>query len=161
MTARTRDIAAAALTLRQAGGLRPVAAALLALAGWACAANALAQSAPSPCPAAEQVSAADLVGLWRAEFPGHAGVTLLLEPNPRWEGSLAGELQRAGKRAEVSGDVADGEFTLEESEDGRSISGIWAGAITEGSCGREIRGAWSGPDDGPPRAFVLRRIGAW
>jgi hypothetical protein len=132
---------------------------LLALAA---AAPGLAQTAAAgapPCPPAAQVTQKDLLGLWRAEFPGHAGVSLLLEPNPRWEGSLAGQLLRAGARSEVSGDVERGEFMLEESDDGTRISGTWAGDVVEGSCGREIRGTWHGPQDGPGREFILRWLG--
>jgi hypothetical protein len=128
-----------------------------------CVASAAAQpvgtQAPQ-CPTAVQVTQRDLLGLWRAEFPGHDGVSLLLEPNPRWEGSLAGQLIRAGVKSEVSGDVERGEFTMEESDDGTRISGTWIGDVVEGSCGREIRGVWQGPQDGPARDFVLRWIGA-
>jgi len=138
---------------------RPGPALLLALcAALSWPGQAAASGAPR-CPAATQVTPQDLLGLWRAEFPGHAGISLLLEPNPRWEGSLAGQLLRAGAKAEVSGDIERGEFTMEESDDGTRISGTWIGDVVEGSCGREIRGAWQGPQDGPARDFVLRWIG--
>ena len=141
--------------LRRRAGPLPLLA-LCAALSWA---PLAAASGPSRCRAAAQVTQADLLGLWRAEFPGHAGVSLLLEPNPRWEGSLAGQLLRTGVKSEVSGDVERGEFTLEESDDGTRISGTWIGDIVEGSCGKEIRGTWHGPQDGPGRTFVLRWLG--
>ena len=133
--------------------MKRAAALLLAL----CAAHAWAQ-APA-CPAASDIAQAQMVGLWRAEFEGLAqGATLLLEKHPEYEGSIAGGINRNGERGVVSGDVDNGEFNLEESADGKRISGVFTGEVVEGSCGREIRGTWRPEDDTPERAFVLRRI---
>ena len=70
---------------------------------------------------------------------------------------MRGALNREGERAQVAGDLDDGEFTLEESADGSDIAAVWLGDVVEGSCGREIRGTWKA--DGDPRQFqfVLRK----
>jgi len=126
---------------------------LLACAG----SGGLAQQA-APCPGAQDVPPAQLVGLWRAEFEGRAqGATLLLEPHPRYALSLSGEINRNGERARVSADLEGGEFTLEESSDGVRISASWAGNLVEGSCGREIRGTREA-GGGPAERFTLRKL---
>ena len=128
------------------------------LALWlllAAGAPALAQPA---CPHASEVSAVHLLGLWRAELDGQGhGGTLLLEKHPLYALSVSGTINRDGARSKLSGDVEDGEFTLEESADGVRIAAAWIGEVVEGSCGREIRGEWrrDGADAGTP--FVLRK----
>lgn len=127
-----------------------LALALLAVAGQ----PALAQDCPGPA----QLQPRHLVGLWRAEFAGGSGATLLLEPHPRYAASLAGEVNRNGVRARVAGDLDEGEFTLEESADGVRIDAAWLGEVVEGSCGREIRGTWQATGATAARAFTLRRL---
>ena len=126
---------------------------LLALA----CAGALAQD-KAACPHASEVTQADLLGLWSAEFAGtgHVG-TLLMEKHPLYAESVSGAVNRNGERRRIAGDVDDGDFTLEESVNGRNISATWLGEVVEGSCGREIRGSWQ-PEGGAPHAFVLRRL---
>jgi hypothetical protein len=120
-----------------------------------CAGAAGAQDA---CPHASEVGQAQMLGLWRAELDGggHAG-TLLLEKHALYAESFSGTINRNGERRPVSGELEDGEFTLEESSDGVRIAATWLGELVEGSCGREIRGTWT--LDGQPsgRAFVLRK----
>ena len=59
----------------------------------------------------------------------------------------------------LAGDVHKGEFTLEESADGKRISAVWTGDVVEGSCGKEIRGTWQEEKDPPrPYPFVLRKM---
>lgn len=135
--------------------------AVLAVAQAACAA-ALAQNAAQiaagACPKAAEVGQRHLLGLWRAEFEGLAqGATLLLEPHPDLAESVSGAINRDGERAQLAGDVDEGEFTLEESANGTNISAVWLGDVVEGSCGREIRGSWKA--EGNPRQwpFVLRK----
>ena len=127
----------------------------LALALLACAAPAIAQV---ECPHASEVTAAHLLGLWRAEFAGqgHAG-TLLLEKHALYAESVSGTLNRNGDRSRLAGDVEDGEFTLEESADGVHIAATWLGEVVEGSCGREIRGSWKAERDTQSQPFVLRK----
>ena len=115
-------------------------------------------TASPACPASAEVHHEHLLGLWRAEFEGLAqGATLLLEKHPELADSVRGAINRDGARAEVAGDVDEGEFTLEESVNGINISATWQGAVTEGSCGREIRGTWQAESDRRARNFVLRK----
>ena len=118
-----------------------------------------APAVPDPsCPAAADVQPQALLGLWHAEVEGSPrGATLLLEPHPRYAGSLSGEINRNGERARLAADLDAGEFTLEESSDGVHISATWLGDVVEGSCGREIRGSWQ-PEGGTAHPFMLRRL---
>ena len=118
----------------------------------------LAAGAQTACPHASEVRQADMIGLWRAEFDGqgHAG-TLLLEKHAIYTESISGFINRDGQRSQLAGDVEDGEFTLEESADGKRIAATWIGEVVEGSCGREIRGTWTAEGDTKARAFVLRK----
>ncbi len=118
------------------------------------------------CPANADLTVRDLLGNWRAEFPGSAGsgAHLVLEGNPDWPGSLAGRIRRegpAGREARVAGDLEDGTFTLEESNDGVRIDAVWVGQPVEGRCGREIRGTWRAGGQEAGRDFVLRRVTGW
>jgi hypothetical protein len=124
--------------------------------------SALAQTVAAPvaiaCPKAHEVAQIHLLGLWRAEFDGLAqGATLLLENHPELADSVRGRINRDGERAEVAGDVDEGEFTLEESVNGVNISATWMGDVVEGSCGREIRGTWQAERDRRAHSFVLRK----
>lgn len=138
--------------------------AVLAWLAAACVASpAFAQdagrTASPPCPKAENITRQHLLGLWRAEFEGlPQGATLLLEVHPEFARSLRGAINRNGDKAQLAGDIEDGEFTLEESANGTNISAVWLGDVVEGSCGREIRGAWKA--EGQPRQFqfVLRKL---
>jgi len=134
---------------------------LLAALAAACL-NAAAQSArdavAAACPKAAQTTHRHLIGLWHARFEGLAqGATLLLEQHPELAESVRGAINRNGERAEVAGDVDDGEFTLEESTNGTNISATWTGDVVEGSCGREIRGTWQAEGDTREIPFVLRK----
>ena len=111
------------------------------------------------CPHASEVKQEHLLGLWRAEFEGKAqGATLLIEKHPMFALSLRGAINRNGERAQLAGDVEDGEVTLEESANGSNISAVWLGDVVEGSCGREIRGAWKAEGDARQFQFVLRKL---
>ncbi|TWO69810.1 hypothetical protein FN976_18510 [Caenimonas sedimenti] len=103
---------------------------------------------------------AHLLGLWRAEFQGlWQGATLLFEKHPEDEGRLTGSINRNGQRSQLAADVDKGEFSMEESDDGRRISAVWTGDLVEGSCGKEIRGVWQEEKDPPkPHRFVLRKM---
>jgi hypothetical protein len=125
---------------------------------FALVAVAAAAHAQAPCPAPADVQPLDLVGLWRAEFEGGGGATLLLEPHREYAQSLSGEVNRNGERARVAADLDDGAFTLEESVDGQRIAATWQGDLVADSCGREIRGTRSGGWD-RSLPFVLRRLG--
>ena len=133
---------------------------LLAALAAACL-NAAAQTArddAAACPKAAETTHRHLIGLWHARFEGLAqGATLLLEQHPELAESVRGAINRNGERAEVAGDVDDGEFTLEESANGTNISATWTGDVVEGSCGREIRGTWRAEGDPREVPFVLQK----
>jgi len=135
---------------------------LVAIAQTACAVAVAqhneTQAIPTACPPAPEVAQRHLLGLWRAEFEGLTqGATLLLERHPEHFGSVRGAINRNGERAEVAGDVEDGEFVLEESVNGVNISATWLGDVVKGSCGREIRGTWQAEGSQRAIGFVLRK----
>lgn len=114
--------------------------------------------AAADCPPADEVTAAHMLGLWRAEFEGSwHGATLLLEKHPEYGGSFRGAINRDGEKAKLAGDVVEGEFTLEESVDGTRIAATWLGDVVDGSCGREVRGTWKAEGSATERGFVLRK----
>ena len=142
--------------------------AVLVVAACALPAVAAAQEAVAPtsptsptspaCPRAAEVSQGHLLGLWRAEFEGmRQGATLLLEKHPEFTESVRGAINRGGDRAQLAGDVEEGEFSLEESVNGVNISAVWLGDVVEGSCGREIRGSWQAEGAQQSWPFVLRK----
>ena len=130
--------------------------------GWlgaaCCLLPAAALAQPAACPAPHELGQRQLLGLWRAQLDGAPAATLLLEPHPEYSEGVRGAVNRSGVRAAVSGDVDEGEFTLEESADGQRISATWLGEVVEGSCGREIRGTWRSGSDEATRPFVLRKL---
>jgi hypothetical protein len=131
----------------------------LVATGLALSALPLTAVAQAPaCPKAAEVSQQHLLGLWRAEFEGLSqGATLLLEKHPELAESVRGAINRNGEKAQLAGDVDDGEFTLEESVNGVNISATWLGDVVEGSCGMEIKGTWQSAHDSKAHAFVLRK----
>jgi len=100
---------------------------------------------------------ADLVGTWQATIEGLPAATLQLANHPEFAGTVRGHLERDGKRIELSGDVDDGDLTLEESANGRNISATWLGEVVDASCGREIRGTWKAEGTPAERPFVLKK----
>ena len=113
--------------------------------------------AQAPCPLPGEVEPKHLLGVWKAEVQGSWDlVTVRLEPHPEYAQSFRGTLEREGGRAQVAGDLEDGDFTLEESADGKHIAATWLGELVEGSCGREIRGTWTRDGETAGRGFVLR-----
>ncbi|WP_232727713.1 hypothetical protein [Acidovorax sp. 69] len=111
-----------------------------------------------------------LQGLWHAELQGAApdakpiAATLRLGPHPELAQSVRGTAQHQGVTAQVSGDIDEGDLTLEESINGTNISATWTGRVVDGSCGKEIRGTWNNANPTPttPSApFVLRKQAAW
>ena len=139
--------------------MRPRTLALLLAQAICLAASAQdpSQAAAWACPKATEVTEQHLLGLWRAEFQGLEGATLLLEKHPESNEGVRGAINRNGERADVTGDVDDGEFTLEESVNGVNVSATWSGDVVEGSCGHEIRGVWKAEGDPRQFHFVLRK----
>ena len=122
----------------------------------------------SACPRSADMTHQHLQGLWNAQLDGGAatGALLRLGPHPELGASVRGTVQRANATAQVTGDVHEGELTLEESTDGQRISATWLGTVVEGSCAREIRGTWSPASTDttatpPTTPFVLRKQIGW
>jgi hypothetical protein len=110
------------------------------------------------CMPADEVSASQMLGLWRAEFEDRGpGATVLLEAHPEFAGNFRGAVNRDGERRQLAGDIDDGDLTLEESADGVHIAAVWVGEMIEGSCGREVRGAWKAEGAPGSRQFILRK----
>ena len=126
-----------------------------ALVAMLLAGRALAQA---PCPLPGEITTGMLLGTWRAELPGDWDTaTLTLVPHPEFAESFHGTLQRGSRTWQVAGDYDEGDFTLEESADGRRIAAAWVGEIVDGSCGREIRGTWTRDGETAGGPFVLRK----
>ena len=129
--------------------------------------GATAQTVPAACTAPADILPVHLYGTWLAQVDGsHVGpVTIRLEKHPELAGSVSGQLERAGVRAQVSGDVDNGDFTLEESSDGQRISATWIGQVVDASCGKEIKGIWTTANETannqPGHPFVLQKQGGW
>jgi hypothetical protein len=114
------------------------------------------------CPAPTEVSALHLYGTWQAQWDGgDTPATLTLGRNAEHPDGLRGSLRRGTVQALVAGDVDAGDFTLEESTDGRSISATWTGRVMTDSCGKEIRGRWANATGTTERGFVLRKLPGW
>lgn len=153
----------------------------LALAGaLLCAPAARAQQvAPAPadvaCLQAQDIQPTHLHGLWQLSLWPEGGDentplsrgALLFEKHPDYPGSVRGELRRsAGGQdllAQVSGDVTDGVFNLDESDNGVDMSAVWEGEPLD--CGRGFRGtrrpAEGRPASEPVLSFRLRRLPGW
>lgn len=142
---------------------RQVASCLLAAyasIGWA--QGQASHPAPAACPAAQTLGAQHLFGQWRAQIDGAPGIaTLQLGPDPEQDDSVVGSIRRAGRVAQVAGELQNGEFTLEESDDGTRISATWSGQLQDAACGQEITGLWTNVLDDQSHAFVLRKQAGW
>ena len=126
-----------------------------ALLVGACSTNA-SKTRPT-CPTAAQMEQPELLGTWRAELRGQsAPVTLQLGKHPEWNGTVKGQITRSSGTAIVVGDVNQGKLTMEESADGKKVSGSWLGDVVDGSCAREIRGEWLDDKDNSI-SFVMRK----
>ncbi len=142
--------------------------ALSALAAVATATALLSACASGPqsrpaCPTAQQMEQPELLGRWSVTMTADSGggvipgpISMQLGPHPEWDGTVKGAITRPGYQSIVVGDVNKGELTMEESRDGKSVSGNWYGSVVEGSCAREIRGEWTDSDDRTAK-FVMRK----
>ena len=126
---------------------------------------ALAQPA---CPAdARELPAGALYGQWEARIEGMPGIARVqLGKHPEYEG-VRGTITRDGGGkpptvAQLAGDIDDeGLLNIDESMDGRSISGNWLGELQPGSCGKEFKGTWRNASDDSTHPFVLNKTGSW
>ncbi|WP_353234288.1 hypothetical protein [Diaphorobacter ruginosibacter] len=111
------------------------------------------------CPSAQQMEQPELLGRWSVQMDGVPGpITMLLGPHPEWDGTVKGTINRPDFQSIVVGDVNKGVLAMEESRDGKSVSGTWDGDVVQGSCAREIRGEFSDSED-RTHPFVMRKSG--
>ena len=135
-------------------GLRLFGALLLACATPAHSAEPVspppAAAASAACNEAAPMPVEQLLGLWQLTLWPEAGSAdqpvsqgaVLFEPHPEYPGSVRGRLKRSGPgndlQALLSGDVVNGEFNLDESDDGVRMTAVWVG--TPQDCGRRLQG---------------------
>lgn len=138
--------------------------------------------APGPavtagCTVRDHVPPAELGGEWQVHLrePGsppervrEQGL-LGLERHPEFTDGVRGALLLGAggqmRRSQVSGDVTDGEFHLDESDDGRTISAVWSGQALQCAGQLVITGSRR-PAEGvdapdPELAFWLTRVPGW
>jgi hypothetical protein len=140
-------------------------AALVTLVWAICTASGALHAQPStPCRAGQPVEIEALHGIWQVKFdPAQAtSASLLLERHAEHAESVQGVLKRQNpsgndRQALLAGDLEDGELILDESEDGRRISAVWVGRLSEGSCGREITGTRREAGEDRAESFTMRR----
>ena len=123
------------------------------------------QGGSADCPAdARELPLQSLYGQWEARFDGLPAVAVVqLGKHPDYAG-VRGTITRnaaGGAKptvAQLAGDVDDeGALSIDESQDGRAISGVWSGKLQAGSCGREFRGTWRNAADESTHPFVLSK----
>lgn len=147
--------------------MHPVRPACVLLATVAIAVLTGCAAAKDPnCPAdARDLPLASLYGRWEARFDGlPAAAAVQLGKHPDYDG-VRGTITRNPNNpakaavAQLAGDVDDeGALSIDESQDGRAISGVWSGKLQARSCGREFRGTWRNAGDQSTHPFVLSKI---
>ncbi|MDM0019637.1 hypothetical protein [Variovorax saccharolyticus] len=148
-----------------------LAAGCVASAGVAAQQAPAASTAPAAqaCPAsASELPLEALFGTWEARIEGLKGVAKVkLDQHPDYAG-VRGTISRGGEGREgtpatvsqLAGDIdEDGMLSLDESLDGRAISGVWLGALQPASCGREFKGVWRDAANDSTHPFVLNKTG--
>ena len=126
------------------------------------------QGGSAGCPAdARELPLQSLYGRWEARFDGAPAAAIVqLGRHPDYAG-VRGTITRHAadgsarpEVAQLAGDVDDdGALSIDESLDGRAISGVWAGTLQPGSCGQEFRGTWRNAADESTHPFVLKKEG--
>jgi hypothetical protein len=83
-------------------------------------------------------------------------VQLQLRPKPEGDGGVEGSYFIFGRGAQIllAGEFDEEGFWMEESVNGRDVSGQWEG----GRQGDALTGSWRGADDGPTKPFLLRIV---
>jgi len=145
---------------------------------WSAAAPAMAQGTASTVPAACQsvhMQPGQLYGQWSLLLWPEDGTrsspvatgTAHFERHPEFPGSVRGRLtlSTAAGQNLLSGDATDGEFQLDESEDGVAISAVWYAVVNPADCGRRLQGTRR-PAEGRPASevllnFELRKVPGW
>ncbi|MBL0917363.1 MAG: hypothetical protein IBJ14_01550 [Hydrogenophaga sp.] len=157
----------------------------LGLLGVAAALQAHAQPASTPpmgasdtaCTVHEHLPPAQLGGDWEAFFWPEGGSPerptdrghLRLERHPEYTAGVRGDLVRGSggqmRASRVSGDVTEGAFHLDESNDGKAMSAVWSGQALD--CGGRLtitgtrRPAEGSDSPDPVQAFRLQRFPGW
>ncbi|HEX5738820.1 MAG TPA: hypothetical protein VFY22_09940 [Hydrogenophaga sp.] len=156
----------------------PWALACAGLIAWGAAGLALAQGnaapAHAPCQSA-QLQPAQLYGQWSlllwpvdgTRTSPMATGTAHFERHPEFPGSVRGRLtlSTAAGQTLLSGDATDGEFQLDESEDGVAISAVWHAVVNPADCGQRLQGTRR-PAEGRPASevllnFELNKVPGW
>ena len=148
--------------------------ALMACLAAACVASACAAAPGGPeaeapttaagCPSrGTEVPLEALFGTWEARIDGQQGVAIVkLSQHPDYAG-VRGTIARGSDGApatvaQLAGDIDDeGMLSLDESLDGRAISGVWLGELQTGSCGKEWKGIWRDAASDSTHPFVLNK----
>lgn len=140
-------------------------------------AAAHAQPNKAACTVHDHLPPAQLGGEWEARFWPEGGAPeqptaqgrLRLERHPEYTAGVRGELVRGSgaqaRHSQVSGDVTDGEFHLDESDDGKNMSAVWSGQALD-CAGRLTMEGTRRPAEGtrapePAQAFRLQRASGW
>jgi hypothetical protein len=153
---------------------------VLALLGHAPAFSQTPAAAPAvACAQPGDMAPNQLYGLWQLVLWPQVGGSeaaptstgaVLFERHPEYPGSARGTVKRStagnDRQAVVSGDVANGEFNLDESADGVNMDAVWEGEVTPTGCGQELRGIRRSAEgrDTPPEPvmnFVLKKVPGW
>ncbi len=134
--------------------------------------NDLHTAFDTKCLVANQVLAMHLYGAWQVELSAMPSATdkagtsaqparasMVLAKNPDYDDSLGGWLLWNGRKISVVGDIDDGSFSLEESDDGTRISAVWEGQVAPGSCSKAITGTRR--EGEVTTLFVLRKATGW
>jgi hypothetical protein len=147
--------------------------ALMACLAAACVASACAAAPGGPeapttagCPSrGTEVPLEALFGTWEARIDGQQGVAIVkLSQHPDYAG-VRGTIARGSDGApatvaQLAGDIDDeGMLSLDESLDGRAISGVWLGELQAGSCSKEWKGIWRDAASDSTHPFVLNKMG--
>jgi len=148
--------------------------ALMACLAAACVASACAAAPGGPeapttaagCPSrGAEVPLGALFGTWEARIDGQQGVAIVkLSQHPDYAG-VRGTIARGSDGApatvaQLAGDIDDeGMLSLDESLDGRAISGVWLGELQAGSCSKEWKGIWRDAASDSTHPFVLNKMG--
>jgi|UPI000487A6E9 hypothetical protein len=138
------------------------------LAAVGAASQAQQQEAPSvaACPTRGADMPLDaLFGTWEARIEGQNDLAKVkLNKHPDYAG-VRGTISRSRESSptvvsQLAGDIDDdGMLSLDESRDGRAISGVWLGELQPWSCGKEWKGIWRDAANDTTHPFVLNKIG--
>ena len=111
------------------------------------------------CKDVTQLKSEQLYGEWTLELPeANQRGRVRLSRHPEFSESLRGHIQYGPVNAIASGDVAGGKFDLDESSDGKRLTGTWSGSLPPAGCGDEIRGQWTELETNLSSSFVLYRV---